>query len=149
MKKRLLALLLAGFMIVQTGTAVMASEAGTEPDFGSEEISTETTDSAETEDEIQMDTADFQDEDEIQMENEPEEDETSDEDPEIEIEDEEMPSEEEEVPDFSGESDDEDIKDPEIADYYISKDGNWKYFLRESIIVFRVICWDIMMTTKQ
>lgn len=132
MKKRLLALLLAGFMIVQTGTAVMASKAGTELDFGSEEILTETTDSAETEDEIQMDTADFQDEDEIQMENEPEEDEASDEDPEIEIEDEEMPSEEEEVPDFSGESDDEDIKDPEIADYYISKDGNWKYFLRET-----------------
>lgn len=101
MKKRLLALLLAGFMIVQTGTAVMASEAGTELDFGSEEILTETTDSAETEDEIQMDTADFQDEDEIQMENEPEEDEVSD-------------------------------VEPEIADYYISKDGNWKYFLRET-----------------
>lgn len=66
------------------------------------------------------------------MENEPEEDEVSDVEPEIEIEDEEMPSEEEEVPDFSGESDDEDIKDPEIADYYISKDGNWKYFLREN-----------------
>lgn len=59
MKKKLLAILLAGLMVVQTGTAVMASEAGTEPDFGSEEISTETTDSAETEDEIQMDTADF------------------------------------------------------------------------------------------
>lgn len=116
MKKRLLAILLAGFMIVQTGTAVLAAEPGIEADFGSEEILTETTDSAETEDEIQMDTSDFQDEDEIQMENEPEEDEVSD-------------------------------VEPEIADYYISKDGNWKYFLRETgnAVIVKYILQDGLM----